>query len=393
MSAQARIILAFILLTSVVLGGTAGFMGIEGWTFGDSLYMAVITVSTVGFGEVRPLSGAGRALAVVIIVFAVASLGYSATAIGAYLAEGHLLLDFRRKRMERAIRRLRDHYIICGGGRFGREVAAEFSRSDAPYVVVDLAPEECELAGFKDAVFVQGDAGNDEALQAARVDSARGLVSALPADDANLFVVLTARQLNPKLTIITQATRPRSIDKLRLAGADRVVSPYRLAGHSMASALLRPAVVNFIDVAQRERTGLRPRGGAGAGALAADREVDPRRGRERPHRRHRDGHAAVGRRVGQHVRLRRAGEYAAPGPERADRGRHRPTTALPARLRRLTRAARLPDLAEIKAKARQDRGAVNTVGVVQQHQVVAGGAQRFQLLRRQRGCRPGRPAP
>ena len=257
MSAQARIILAFILLTSVVLGGTAGFMGIEGWTFGDSLYMAVITVSTVGFGEVRPLSGAGRALAVVIIVFAVASLGYSATAIGAYLAEGHLLLDFRRKRMERAIRRLRDHYIICGGGRFGREVAAEFSRSDAPYVVVDLAPEECELAGFKDAVFVQGDAGNDEALQAARVDSARGLVSALPADDANLFVVLTARQLNPKLTIITQATRPRSIDKLRLAGADRVVSPYRLAGHSMASALLRPAVVNFIDVAQRERTGLR----------------------------------------------------------------------------------------------------------------------------------------
>jgi voltage-gated potassium channel len=218
--------------------------------------MAVITVSTVGYGEVRPLSAGGRALTVVVIVFAVAALGYSATAIGAYLAEGHLLQDFRRRRMERAIRRLRDHYIICGGGRFGREVAEEFSRSRAAYAVVDLAPGECEIAGFKDAVFVQGDAGNDEALQAAGVDRARGLVSALPADDANLFVVLTARQLNPELTIITQATEQRSIEKLRLAGANRVVSPYRIAGHSMASALLRPTVVDFIDVAHRERTGL-----------------------------------------------------------------------------------------------------------------------------------------
>ena len=256
MTAQARIILAIVLLTTVVLGGTAGFMLIEGWPLGDSLYMAVITVSTVGYGEVRPLSAGGRALTVVVIVFAVAALGYSATAIGAYLAEGHLVQDFRRRRMERAIRRLRDHYIICGGGRFGREVAEEFSRSRAAYAVVDLAPAECEITGFKDAVFVQGDAGNDEALQAAGVGRARGLVSALPADDANLFVVLTARQLNPELTIITQATEQRSIEKLRLAGANRVVSPYRIAGHSMASALLRPTVVDFIDVAHRERTGL-----------------------------------------------------------------------------------------------------------------------------------------
>ena len=256
MTAQARIILAIVALTSVVLGGTAGFMLIEGWPFGDSLYMAVITVSTVGYGEVRPLSGAGRALAVAIIVVAVATLGYSATAIGAYLAEGHLVQDFRRRRMERAIRKLRDHYIICGGGRFGREVAEEFSRSHARFVVVDLEPEECEVATLKDALFVQGDAGNDEALNAAGVDRAAGLVSALPEDDANLFVVLSARQLNAELTIISQATEQRSIDKLRLAGADRVVSPYRIAGHSMASALLRPTVVNFLDAAHLERTGV-----------------------------------------------------------------------------------------------------------------------------------------
>ena len=256
MTAQARIIAALVALTTVVLGATVGFMLIEGWPLGDSLYMAVITVSTVGYGEVRPLSAGGRALTVAVIVLAVATLGYSATAIGAYLAEGHLVQDFRRKRMERAIRRLRDHYIICGGGRFGREVAAEFSRSRASYVVVDLEPEECAIATLRDALFVQGDAGNDEALLVAGVDRAAGLISALPEDDANLFVVLSARQLNPKLTIITQANEQRSTDKLRLAGADRVVSPYRIAGHSMASALLRPTVVEFIELAHRERIGL-----------------------------------------------------------------------------------------------------------------------------------------
>lgn len=256
MTAQSRIILAISALTAVVLAGTAGFMVIEGWTFGDSLFMAVITVSTVGYGEVQPLSPAGRVVAVAVILLAVAALGYSATTIGAYLAEGHLLHDFRRRRMQRTLRGLKDHYIICGGGRFGREVAAEFSRSRASYVVVDLAPDECDLAGSADAVFVPGDAGNDEVLQAARVDCARGLVAALPADAANLFVVLTARQLNRELTIIAQAIEQRSIEKLRLAGANQVLSPYRIAGHSMASALLRPTVVDFIDVAHRERTGL-----------------------------------------------------------------------------------------------------------------------------------------
>ena len=132
MTAQARIIVAIVALSTIALGATAGFMLIEGWSLGESIYMAVITVSTVGYGEVRPLTANGRALAVAVILLAVATLGYSATAIGAYLADGHLVHDFRRRRMERAIRRLRDHYVICGGGRFGREVAEEFSRSRAP---------------------------------------------------------------------------------------------------------------------------------------------------------------------------------------------------------------------------------------------------------------------
>ena len=258
MTARVRIILACILLTSVALAGTVGFMLVEGWSFGDSLYMAVITVSTVGYGEVQPLSSAGRVLAVGVIVVAVGTLGFSATSIGVYLADGHFLHDLRGKRMERALRRLRDHFIICGGGRFGREVAAEFARSQASYAVVDLDPDRCELAGTPGLPFVQGDAGDDQALREAGVERARGLVAALPEDDANLYVVLTARQLNPELTIITQAAEQRSIDKLRLAGADQVVSPYLIAGRAMASALLRPSVVNFLDEAlYRETTALR----------------------------------------------------------------------------------------------------------------------------------------
>ena len=249
MTARVRIILACVLLTSVALAGTVGFMLVEGWSFGESLYMAVITVSTVGYGEVRPLSSAGRMLAVAVILVAVGALGFSATSIGVYLADGHLLQDLRRKRMERALRRLHDHFIICGCGRFGREVAGEFARSQARYAVVDLNPEGCDLAGTPGLPFVAGDAGDDRALREAGVERAKGLVAALPEDDANLYVVLTARQLNPDLVIIAQAVEQRSIDKLRLAGANRVVSPYLIAGRAMASALLRPSVVSFIDEA------------------------------------------------------------------------------------------------------------------------------------------------
>ena len=257
MTARVRIILACVLLTGVALAGTVGFMLVEGWSFGESLYMAVITVSTVGYGEVQPLSSAGRMLAVAVIVVAVGALGFSATSIGVYLAEGHLLHELRRKRMERALRRLHGHFIICGGGRFGREVAGEFARAQASYAVVDLDPGGCELAGTPGLAFVKGDAGDDQALREAGVDRAKGLVAALPGDDANLYVVLTARQLNRNLVIITQAAQQRSIDKLRLAGADQVVSPYLIAGRAMASALLRPSVVNFLDEAlYRETTPL-----------------------------------------------------------------------------------------------------------------------------------------
>ena len=197
------------------------------------------------------LSPHGRLWAITLIVLAVATLGYSVSTLIAYLFEGQFLLDVRRRRMHRAVSKLRDHAIICGAGRFGREVAAEFVRSNVPFAVVDRDPESSEIAvaNSDGPLLVTGDCEDDATLITAGVERARGLISALPADDSNAFVVMTARQLNREMVIISQAADERSVKKLKLAGADHVVSPYRSTGRRMASLLLRPSVANFLEEA------------------------------------------------------------------------------------------------------------------------------------------------
>ena len=246
-----RIAVALALLVGVIGVGTVGFAAIEGWSLIDSIYMAVITVSTVGFTEVETLSVEGRLWAIGLIVLAVATLGYSVSTIIAYLFEGQFAKDVRRRRMTRALSKIRDHAIICGGGKFGREVAAELGRAAVPFAVVDRDPDSSELAAASDegTLFVSGDCEDDATLMSAGIDRARGLISALPEDDSNAFVVMTARQLNPDMVVISQAADERSIKKLKLAGADHVVSPYRSAGRRMASLLVRPSVVNFLEEA------------------------------------------------------------------------------------------------------------------------------------------------
>lgn len=269
-----RIAVALSLLVGVIVVGTAGFAAIEGWSLVDSIYMAVITVSTVGFTEVQTLSAEGRLWAICLIVLAVATLGYSVSTIIAYLFEGQFAKDVRRRRTMRTLSKIRDHAIICGGGKFGREVAAEFVRSAVPFAVVDRDPESSEIAAASDEgpLFINGHCDDDATLMTAGIDRARGLISALPEDDSNAFVVMTARQLNPGLVIISQAADERSIKKLKLAGANHVVSPYTSAGRRMASLLLRPTVVNFLEEAlDVEQTSMQidevpvPAGSAAAG--------------------------------------------------------------------------------------------------------------------------------
>ena len=248
MSSLVRFTIAFLLICALVCGGTLGYMFIENWTFGEGLYMTFITLTTVGFGEVRPLSAQGRHFTILFLFLCIVTFGYSLTTVIAFIFEGQVVRALRERRMKRLIRRLKDHYIICGCGVVGREVAMEFKRARVRFAVVDRDPAQSELSRDESITFIQGSAEDDEVLLEAGIKRARGLIAALPDDESNVFVVLTARQLNPSLSIIAKASDDKTIRKLEKAGADRVVSLYQIVGRRMASVILRPSLVSFLDV-------------------------------------------------------------------------------------------------------------------------------------------------
>jgi voltage-gated potassium channel len=247
-STLVRFLFAFLLLVLLILIGTVGYSIIEGWSIGDSLYMTFITISTVGFGEVRPLSSPGQHFTIIFLVLSIGTVGYSATVLITYVFEGQILNVMRERRMKRTIRHLKNHFIIVGGGDVGREAAFEFRRSKKRFVVVDRDPTQSDLSRDESILFMEGDAINDEVLVEAGVERASGLISALPDDEDNVFVVLTARQLNHKLLIVSQAAEERNTRKLVKAGANRVISPKKIAGQRMAAMVLRPNLLNFLDV-------------------------------------------------------------------------------------------------------------------------------------------------
>jgi len=244
----ARFAIAFLLLLLIIGGGTAGYVWIEGWPLGDSMYMTVITITTVGFSEVRPLSQDGRHFTIVLLVLSIATLGYSVTTLIGFIFEGQIIQAMRGRRMERTISKLKDHYIICGCGVVGKEIASEFSREGVAFVGVEQDLSSSDLARDESILIVEGDAEDEETLIKAGIERARGLAAVLRKDEANVFVVLTARQLNPRLTIVARAAEKRTVNKLLKAGADRVISPFQIAGRRIASVILRPSVVNFLDV-------------------------------------------------------------------------------------------------------------------------------------------------
>jgi voltage-gated potassium channel len=248
MSATFRFIIAAILILTVVIGGVAGYMLIEGWTLSDSLYMTMITLTTVGFTEVHPLSEPGRHFTILFLIFSIGTVGYSITTVITFLFEGQFAHAMKERKMEKKIKRIRDHYIICGCGDIGREVALEFQRVGKKFVVVDKNPSASELGSDSSIPFVAGDAVEESVLKEAGIDRAKGLIAALPEDTGNVFVALTARQMNPSLKIVSKASDELTKRKMLKAGADRVIAPYQIAGRRIASTILRPSVVNFLDV-------------------------------------------------------------------------------------------------------------------------------------------------
>jgi len=240
---------SIIALVSIIAIGTFGYSLVEGWSLFDALYMTVITLATVGFKEVQPLSDQGKLFTIILIISGTGMIAYTLSSLLQFTLEGQLRKILGRKKLESRISKLSDHYIICGFGRIGHLICREFQSRPMPFVVVEKDPQLVERVEREGFMFVEGDATDDETLQAAGIDRALGLITAVTSDTDNVYITLTARGLNPKLFILARAGEEGSEKKLMRAGASKVISPYTIGASRMAQAILRPSVVDFIEIA------------------------------------------------------------------------------------------------------------------------------------------------
>ena len=244
-----KLILAAVLIFLVITFGTVGYMSIEEWGFLDALYMTVITLTTVGYEETHRLSSSGRIFTIFLAITGVGTVLYTLGIGAQFVLEGEIHQIFRRKRLEKKLEELKDHYIICGYGRMGKIIAKELLMKYLNIVVIEKFQES--LSNQEDFLIVEGDATRDDILRRARIERARCLISVLPTDAENLFVVLSARGLNPNLLIVARAGEEGSEQKLLRAGADKALSPYHIGGIRIAQTVLKPAVMDFIEFATK----------------------------------------------------------------------------------------------------------------------------------------------
>ena len=242
-----------IILAAIIAAGSIGYMRIEGWSFSEAIYMTVITISTVGYGEVHPLTAAGRTFSIFLIAGGVSGALFVLSAFVEYLVEGRLRTTRRRRQMKAKIAKLKDHFILCGYGRVGEDIARTFSEEGVPFVVIDSRPDNIALAEEHGHLHLLGDATSDKVLIEAGIERARGLVAAVGSDVDNTYITLSARGLRPDLFIEARANSPEAATKLKRAGANRVVSPSNIGARRMAMLALRPAVADFIDTVTHRR--------------------------------------------------------------------------------------------------------------------------------------------
>ena len=249
MSILHRAYLVFTLVSLIIFGGSAGFHFIEGWDWFDGFYMTLTTMTTIGYGELHPLSHAGRVFNSFLIGVSVLTGGFTIATFSQALLQFEVGKAFGRRRMERELAKLSNHYIICGAGRVGRTVARELRARGQSVVFIEKNPQRAEWAASERIPVVLGNASSEECLKRAHVDTAKGFVAAVSSDAENLYIVLTARGFRSDLKIIARASEEEATCKLLRAGASQVLSPYFFVGSRIAQLLLRPNVLDFIDAA------------------------------------------------------------------------------------------------------------------------------------------------
>lgn len=248
-----KIAVPLLILGAIYLLGTAGFMIIEKWSFLEALFMATITVTTVGYTLIRDLSPFGMIYTIVFIVVSTGTAAYLVISTADLVVQTFLLGSFQGRRIRKMISRLKDHYIICGYGRVGKEIAKTLGKGKINFVVIDSNEEthaDCEKNGW---LCIKGDATLDEVLVEAGVERARGMLAAIGDDSANIYSILSAKALNPKIYIVARASKKDAIGKLKKAGAERVITPEIIGARRMASLVLQPAVCDFLDGITRDK--------------------------------------------------------------------------------------------------------------------------------------------
>lgn len=244
---QIKLYKILLFLIVIVTMGVIGFMTLANYNFVDALYMTIITVTTVGFGEIQPLNQTARIFTIFLVLTSISTFGYAVSMFSEYLASGQFLEQLKLKKVQKKINNLKSHIIVCGYGRNGRQAISKLANYHEEFVVIERDKElvaELERDGI---LVIEGDSTIDETLEQAGIYTAKNLITALPSDADNLFVVLSAKQLNPKCKIISRASKESSYSKLKIAGAENVIMPDKLGGAHMASLVVTPDIIEFVD--------------------------------------------------------------------------------------------------------------------------------------------------
>lgn len=252
MSILNRLFISIIAVSILLIAGTTGYSLLEGWAVLDSLYMTVITISTVGFKEVDSLSAGGRIFTIMLIFSSLGTVAYAFSGIISFVVEGSLKTILKERRVSKVVEKMKDHYIICGAGQAGKHAMLILQKAKVPFVVIEINNEKCEELLEQKILVINGDATQDEVLEKGGIKKAKAVIAAMNNDADNVFMVLSCRQLNPAIYIVSRAVEIQNETKLIKAGADAVVLPNMIEGQRLAALALKPAIISFLDIVHNQ---------------------------------------------------------------------------------------------------------------------------------------------